>query len=229
MVRVRSLGLGFGFGFGLGLGFGFDGATCWNLASRLAVRCSSRATSVSTARSCVRARSCISRWSARLTAGTDSAWCAELAAASEVGVSGGVFGSVGGSEAGPLFFRPLFALAKMSFFLERNIGQARRSRLGEPRQEALLGLCQRGAPRHRLTQRAEPATDGTQNGLLARLLGKKKQRLSLPTLTPRSRSRALSSVGFFTAAGAVCHSLVPRPWYRWFILNKLLSQKKRTI
>ena len=31
---------------------------------------------------------------------------------------------------------------------------------------------------------------------------------------------------FFTAAGGVCHSLVPRPWYRWFILNKLLSQKK---
>jgi hypothetical protein len=25
----------------------------------------------------------------------------------------------------------------------------------------------------------------------------------------------------------VCHSLVPRPWYRWFILNKLLSQKKK--
>jgi hypothetical protein len=29
---------------------------------------------------------------------------------------------------------------------------------------------------------------------------------------------------FFTAAGGVCHSLVPRPWYRWFILYKLLSQ-----
>jgi hypothetical protein len=34
---------------------------------------------------------------------------------------------------------------------------------------------------------------------------------------------------FFTAAGGVCHSLVRyfRPWCRWFILNKLLSQKKR--
>ena len=46
-------------------------------------------------------------------------------------------------------------------------------------------------------------------------------RLSLPTLTPRSRSRALSSVVFFTAAGGVYHSLVRRLWCRWFILNKL--------
>ena len=32
----------------------------------------------------------------------------------------------------------------------------------------------------------------------------------------------------FTAAGGVCHSLVRRPWCRWFILNKLLSQKTPT-
>jgi len=31
---------------------------------------------------------------------------------------------------------------------------------------------------------------------------------------PRSRSRALSSVGFFTAAGGVYHSLVRRLWCR---------------
>ena len=30
---------------------------------------------------------------------------------------------------------------------------------------------------------------------------------------------------FFTAAGGVYHSLVHRPWCRWFILNKLVSQK----
>ena len=46
------------------------------------------------------------------------------------------------------------------------------------------------------------------------------------TPTPRSRSRVLSSVGFSTAAGGVYHSLVRRLWCRWFILNKLLSQKK---
>ena len=34
------------------------------------------------------------------------------------------------------------------------------------------------------------------------------------------------NVGFFTAAGGVCHGLVSRLWCRWFILNKLLSQKK---
>jgi hypothetical protein len=51
-------------------------------------------------------------------------------------------------------------------------------------------------------------------------------RATQPTPTPRSRSRALSSVGFFTAAGGVYHSLVRRLWCRWFILNKLLSQKK---
>ena len=33
-------------------------------------------------------------------------------------------------------------------------------------------------------------------------------------------------IGFFTAAGGVYHSLVRRLWCRWFILNKLLSQKK---
>ena len=33
---------------------------------------------------------------------------------------------------------------------------------------------------------------------------------------------------FFTAAGGVCHSLVRRPWCRWFILNKLLFRKKQT-
>ena len=41
-----------------------------------------------------------------------------------------------------------------------------------------------------------------------------------------SRSRAFSSVVFFTAAGGVYHSLVRRLWCRWFILNKLLSPKK---
>ena len=35
-----------------------------------------------------------------------------------------------------------------------------------------------------------------------------------------------SSVGFFTAAGGVYHSLVRRLWCRWFILNELLSQKR---
>ena len=39
----------------------------------------------------------------------------------------------------------------------------------------------------------------------------------------------LSSVGFLTAAGGVCHGLVSRLWCRWFILNKLLSQKKKTV
>ena len=34
---------------------------------------------------------------------------------------------------------------------------------------------------------------------------------------------------FFTAAGGVCHSLVRRPWCRWFILNKLLSQKNKRL
>ena len=32
------------------------------------------------------------------------------------------------------------------------------------------------------------------------------------------------SINYFR--GGVCHSLVPRPWYRWFILNKLLSQNQ---
>jgi hypothetical protein len=41
----------------------------------------------------------------------------------------------------------------------------------------------------------------------------------------KKSSRVLSSVGFLTAAGGVCHSLVCRLWCRWFILNKLLSQK----
>ena len=36
----------------------------------------------------------------------------------------------------------------------------------------------------------------------------------------RSRSRVLSSVGCFTAAGYVYHSLVRRPWCRWFIRKK---------
>ena len=34
---------------------------------------------------------------------------------------------------------------------------------------------------------------------------------------------------FLTAAGGVCHGLVSRLWCRWFILNKLLSQKKKFI
>ena len=48
----------------------------------------------------------------------------------------------------------------------------------------------------------------------------------VPKPTPRPRSRVLSSVGFLTAAGGVCHGLVCRLWCRWFILNKLLSKKK---
>eukprot|EP00964_Phaeocystis_antarctica_P091979 scaffold59044_cov48-Phaeocystis_antarctica.AAC.1 len=104
-------------------------------------------------RSCVRPRSCISRYSARLTSSTDSSRCAELAAARDGGASGGVFGSVGGSEAAPLSFLPFFALARMALLFERNICQARVVPVsGQSRrpQALVAGARYRGQARRRL-------------------------------------------------------------------------------